>query len=105
MESKLSAFKKNKKPRISGASFDLSAEKGGFEPPVGFPLRQFSKLLVSATHPPFLGFSCLEDCKNTAKGCFAQSKKAELKKKAFMQKKVLIQKHFFVNSHPVRGVA
>ena len=30
----------------------LSAEKGGFEPPVQFPVRQFSKLLVSATHPP-----------------------------------------------------
>ncbi len=28
-----------------------SAEKGGFEPPVPFPVRQFSKLLVSATHP------------------------------------------------------
>ena len=28
------------------------AEKGGFEPPVQFPVRQFSKLLVSATHPP-----------------------------------------------------
>ena len=28
------------------------AEKGGFEPPVQFPVRQFSKLVVSATHPP-----------------------------------------------------
>ncbi len=28
------------------------AVKGGFEPPVPFPVRQFSKLLVSATHPP-----------------------------------------------------
>lgn len=27
------------------------AEKGGFEPPVQLPVRQFSKLLVSATHP------------------------------------------------------
>jgi hypothetical protein len=26
--------------------------RGGFEPPVQFPVRQFSKLLVSATHPP-----------------------------------------------------
>ena len=34
------------------ASF--SAEEGGFEPPVQLPVRQFSKLLVSATHPPFL---------------------------------------------------
>ena len=33
----------------------LSAEAGGFEPPVREPVRQFSKLLVSATHPNFLG--------------------------------------------------
>ena len=32
----------------------LSAEAGGFEPPVREPVRQFSKLLVSATHPSFL---------------------------------------------------
>ena len=31
------------------------AEAGGFEPPVREPVRQFSKLLVSATHPNFLG--------------------------------------------------
>ena len=31
----------------------LFAEEGGFEPPVQLPVRQFSKLLVSATHPPF----------------------------------------------------
>ena len=29
------------------------AEGGGFEPPVRLPVRQFSKLLVSATHPSF----------------------------------------------------
>ena len=29
------------------------AEGGGFEPPVREPVRQFSKLLVSATHPSF----------------------------------------------------
>ena len=28
------------------------AVRGGFEPPVQFPVRQFSKLVVSATHPP-----------------------------------------------------
>ena len=33
----------------------LGAEGGGFEPPVREPVRQFSKLLVSATHPNFLG--------------------------------------------------
>ena len=32
------------------------AERGGFEPPVGLSLRQFSKLLVSATHPSLLFF-------------------------------------------------
>ena len=31
-----------------------AAEGGGFEPPVREPVRQFSKLLVSATHPSFL---------------------------------------------------
>lgn len=30
------------------------AEGGGFEPPVPLPVRQFSKLLVSATHPSLL---------------------------------------------------
>ncbi len=29
------------------------AEAGGFEPPVRLLVRQFSKLLVSATHPNF----------------------------------------------------
>ena len=29
------------------------AEAGGFEPPVQLPVRQFSKLVVSATHPSF----------------------------------------------------
>ncbi len=32
----------------------LNAEAGGFEPPVRLPVRQFSKLVVSATHPNFL---------------------------------------------------
>ena len=30
------------------------AVRGGFEPPVRSPVRQFSKLVVSATHPPHL---------------------------------------------------
>ena len=33
-----------------------AAEGGGFEPPVREPVRQFSKLLVSATHPSFQDF-------------------------------------------------
>ena len=32
--------------------FFMLAERGGFEPPVPLRVRQFSKLLVSATHPP-----------------------------------------------------
>ena len=35
------------------ASFIPIAEAGGFEPPVRLPVRQFSKLVVSATHPHF----------------------------------------------------
>ena len=34
--------------------FYFEAEAGGFEPPVRLPVRQFSKLVVSATHPNFL---------------------------------------------------
>ena len=30
------------------------AESGGFEPPIPLPVRQFSKLVVSATHPTLL---------------------------------------------------
>jgi hypothetical protein len=41
----------NTKTRHFHAGFE-SAVRGGFEPPVQFPVRQFSKLLVSATHPP-----------------------------------------------------
>ena len=33
---------------------EISAERGGFEPPVQLPVRQFSKLVVSATHPSLL---------------------------------------------------
>lgn len=29
----------------------LAAVRGGFEPPERLPVRQFSKLVVSATHP------------------------------------------------------
>ena len=36
-----------------GFSSWFFAEGGGFEPPVQLPVRQFSKLLVSATHPSF----------------------------------------------------
>ncbi len=49
-----------------------SAEAGGFEPPVRLPARQFSKLLVSATHPNFLS------------GCRSTISKCECKGKAFI---------------------
>ncbi len=37
----------------------LLAERTGFEPVVRLPVRQFSKLLVSATHPPLLAYVSL----------------------------------------------
>ena len=39
--------------RCSLREIPSAAEGGGFEPPVREPVRQFSKLLVSATHPSF----------------------------------------------------
>ena len=48
-ESKLSACFHVKVPC---RHFFMLAERGGFEPPVPYRIRQFSKLLVSATHPP-----------------------------------------------------
>ena len=43
----------------------MFAESGGFEPPERYPVRQFSKLLVSATHPTFLTELLLKkQCKN-----------------------------------------
>ena len=42
---------------FSGSCFRsiLFAERGGFEPPVRFLARMFSKHVVSATHPPLRG--------------------------------------------------
>ena len=39
---------------IFGGHILFSAESEGFEPPVPLRVRQFSKLVVSATHPNFL---------------------------------------------------
>ena len=36
----------------SASSLVKKAVRGGFEPPVRLHVRQFSKLVVSATHPP-----------------------------------------------------
>ena len=55
--------KKEKKPPRG----DFSAEAGGFEPPVQLPVRQFSKLVVSATHPHFqCGYLNEIGCKYTS---------------------------------------
>ena len=48
------AKRKRKRPASLGASLAIRAEGGGFEPPVPIRVRQFSKLVVSATHPSFL---------------------------------------------------
>ena len=45
----------NKSPTVSlQQRANNQAERLGFEPPVRLPVRQFSKLVVSATHPNFL---------------------------------------------------
>ena len=46
-------YKRAQKKLRQLAEFYQKAEAGGFEPPVRLPVRQFSKLLVSATHPNF----------------------------------------------------
>lgn len=51
--------------KTKNRNFAVFAEAGGFEPPVQLPVRQFSKLVVSATHPHFLGFSDEIGCKYT----------------------------------------
>ena len=69
-----------KTPRIGAI-----AERGGFEPPVPIRVRQFSKLVVSATHPSFLWVGITPFAKCDAKivfyiclckflGCFLQIK-------------------------------
>ena len=42
-----------KKEVVFYKTTSISAEGGGFEPPVPLRVRQFSKLVVSATHPSF----------------------------------------------------
>ena len=43
--------KTDAKSKLSRLFLLLLAVRGGFEPPVRLPVRQFSKLVVSATHP------------------------------------------------------
>ena len=45
------------------------AEAGGFEPPVRLPVRQFSKLVVSATHPNFQSWRFLADSNRRTRFC------------------------------------
>ena len=49
--------------------FYIEAEAGGFEPPVRLPVRQFSKLVVSATHPNFLPLRFLADSNRRTRFC------------------------------------
>ncbi len=44
--------------------FSVVAVRGGFEPPVRLPVRQFSKLVVSATHPSHLSAQWVFVCTN-----------------------------------------
>jgi hypothetical protein len=52
----LNGSPENKKPTVLRLVCIGFAERGGFEPPVQLPVRQFSKLVVSATHPSLLFF-------------------------------------------------
>ena len=47
-------YRTKKIEAIKPLFFLFWAVRGGFEPPVRLPVRQFSKLVVSATHPPHL---------------------------------------------------
>ena len=78
---------KTKKPTNKFISW-LFAEAGGFEPPVPLRVRQFSKLVVSATHPHFHVFcaSSLElRCKDR---CMFLNKQSFLH--LFSKKKMLL---------------
>ncbi len=52
-------LEKRKPTEIQWAILDFLAERTRFELVVGLLLRQFSKLVVSATHPPLLNLSRL----------------------------------------------
>ncbi len=48
------ARSENEKPAAFAAGFGFLAVRAGFEPAVHLRVRQFSKLVVSASHPPHL---------------------------------------------------
>jgi hypothetical protein len=55
--------------------FFISAERAGFEPAVPLPVRQFSKLFLSATQAPLLFLPCvssLRECKYSNSFMFAK---------------------------------
>ena len=54
---------------FSKDALNFVAEAGGFEPPVRLPVRQFSKLVVSATHPNFLPLRFLADSNRRTRFC------------------------------------
>ena len=56
-------------PTLKSKYENLKAEAGGFEPPVRLPVRQFSKLVVSATHPNFLPLRFLADSNRRTRFC------------------------------------
>ena len=66
-----SGYKKSPQALLE-SFFSVVAVRGGFEPPVRLPVRQFSKLVVSATHPSHLSAQwviCLHKRFGTAKIC------------------------------------
>ena len=65
---KASFFHKNHATNLK-SNMKKEAEAGGFEPPVRLPVRQFSKLVVSATHPNFLPLRFLADSNRRTRFC------------------------------------
>ena len=74
---------RHKKRAIETIALFCFAEAGGFEPPVQLPVRQFSKLVVSATHPNFLLISAKPQkrCKDRIIFLYLKIKKLFLFKK------------------------
>ena len=67
-------LKRAKSIKLSSFYLENLAEAGGFEPPVRLPVRQFSKLVVSATHPNFLEPAFSLKCSANIGGTFGLRK-------------------------------
>ena len=64
MQSKHIVFTETKKPsETNRKAYFSSAVKEGFEPSVQLPVRQFSKLVLSASQAPHLYLLFLKECK------------------------------------------